>query len=115
MRSAAERSSFISGLAGAASESADSMAVSVMDKSTWGDAAGAACGFETVIICVHTRHLKRAAVPFILEGSILYFFPHSSQITIMAELLYDKFSNKLADMAISHVDIKMDSISQAGK
>jgi hypothetical protein len=86
MRSTAERSSLISGLSAGASASADAMAVSV----TWEAAEDAACGFETMIMCVHTRHLNRAATPFIFEESIRYFFPHSSQMTIMAELLYNR-------------------------
>jgi hypothetical protein len=91
MRSAAELSSLISGPAAGTSVSADAMAVSVADKSTWESAEDAACGFETMIMCVHTRHLNRAAAPCIFEGSIRYFFPHSSQMIIMAELLYSKF------------------------
>jgi hypothetical protein len=80
--------------------SAGSVAVSLTDKSTVEDPTGAACGFDTMIMCVQTRHLNRAAAPFIFEGSIRYFFPHSSQMTIMAELLYHKSCIKLADSVI---------------
>ena len=42
---------------------------------------------STVIRCEHERHLKRALSPFIFSGSIRYFLPHSSQMTIIAILL----------------------------
>jgi hypothetical protein len=77
--------------AGGVPLSAVSVAASVTDKSTAESATGISCGFETIIMWVHTRHLNLAAAPLILEGSIRYFFPHSSQMTIMAELLYYKF------------------------
>jgi hypothetical protein len=64
-----------------------SATVSVADTSPAAAAGDADCGFETMIKCVHTRHLKRAALPLILETSSRYFFPHSSQMTIIAELL----------------------------
>jgi hypothetical protein len=64
-----------------------SAAFSVAGNSSAAAAGDADCGFETMIKCVHTRHLKRAALPLILETSSRYFFPHSSQMTIIAELL----------------------------
>ena len=50
------------------------------------DAAGSGggeSGFETTIRCAQVLHLKLAALPLILAGSIRYFLPHSSQMTII--------------------------------
>jgi hypothetical protein len=77
----------MSGSAAGAFFSAVSAVFSVAGNSFTAIAGEADCGFETMIICVHTRHLNRAALPLILERSSRYFFPHSSQMTIMAELL----------------------------
>jgi hypothetical protein len=49
--------------------------------------SGGGSGFDTTMRWVQERHLKLAALPLILEGSIRYFFPHSSQITIIPFLL----------------------------
>ena len=49
--------------------------------------AGDGPGFETMIWCAQARHLMLAARPLILAGSIRYFFPHSSQMTIMQNIL----------------------------
>jgi hypothetical protein len=82
-----DRSSFISGSAGGTASSAGLAPPCVPDKSLADTAAAVDDGLDTMIIWVHTRHLKRAAAPLILEGSIRYFFPHSSQMTIMVALL----------------------------
>ena len=58
------------------------------------DAAGSGgggSGFETTIMCVQARHLKLAALPLILVGSIRYFLPHSSQMTIIQGILFAEF------------------------
>jgi hypothetical protein len=44
---------------------------------------GIARVFNTMMTCPQTWHLKLAALPLILEGSTRYFFPHSSQMTII--------------------------------
>jgi hypothetical protein len=82
-----DRSSFISGSAGGAASSAGLAAPFVSGKPLGGTVVAVVDGLETMIIWVHTRHLNRAAAPLILEGSIRYFFPHSSQMTIMVALL----------------------------
>jgi hypothetical protein len=44
-------------------------------------------GFDTVMTLLQDLHLNLAPFSGILAGSIRYFLPHSSQITIMAKLL----------------------------
>jgi hypothetical protein len=66
---------------------AESATGSVSEASVGIGAEDAVEGLETMIRCLHTRHLKRAASPLIFEGSIRYFLPHSSQMTIMVALL----------------------------
>jgi hypothetical protein len=65
----------------------ESVVGSLSDKSAGTAVDDTGDGLETMIICMHTRHLKRAASPLIFEGSIRYFLPHSSQMTIMVALL----------------------------
>jgi len=48
-----------------------STSVAIAEKSATFSAGESGCGFETIIIWVHTRHLKRAALPLIFEASIL--------------------------------------------
>jgi len=47
---------------------------------------GSLSGFDTLIKWLQDLHLNLASLPLICFGFILYFFPHSSQITIMAGL-----------------------------
>jgi hypothetical protein len=52
-----------------------------------GGGGGGDCAFVTTILCAQDRHLKLAARPLILAGSIRYFFPHSSQMIIIQDIL----------------------------
>jgi hypothetical protein len=64
-----------------------------------GGAAGVSgafgAGFEIFINEPQALHLAVARFPLILEGSSRYFFPHSSQITIIVQHLGDHVASLL--------------------
>jgi hypothetical protein len=60
-----------------------------------GGSGALATGFEIFITEPQALHLAFASLPLILEGSNRYFFPHSSQITIIVQHLGDHVASSL--------------------
>jgi hypothetical protein len=54
-----------------------------------GVSGSVAAGLDTVIKWLHDLHFTLAVSPLILEASTRYFFPHSSQMIIMVDLLIE--------------------------